>query len=116
MQIVLKLCDSSVYGELLVFSRLSNGQDVTVLMLALIQLSGPWTPTRIGVMGHALVKETEVVRKHPQGSYLEHIMDMFIRTNSDAAVRTVLFAYRISESSNCYEFFKILYLTVFINW
>ena len=109
MQIVLKLCDSSVYGELLVFSRLSNGQDVTVLMLALIQLSGPWTPTRIGVMGHALVKETEVVRKHPQGSYLEHIMDMFIRTNSDAAVRTVLFAYRISESSNCYEFFKILY-------
>ena len=111
LQIILQLQQQSEAALSLHRLRIKTAMDVTVLMVALVQLKSIWIEPRFKMMAWVLLQKTmTLIKRRDQQLSLTSCMQLFFVTSPKETLECVLRAYCFSlESPATYSFFSLLY-------
>ena len=110
LQVILQLQEQSDASGLFRV-RIKTAMDLTVLMVALVQLKSRWTEPRLKVMAWVLLQKTiSIVKRRDQQLSLTSCMQLFFTTAPNEAVDCIVRAYRSSiDNPTNYAFFSTLF-------
>ena len=110
LQVILQLQEQSDASGLFRI-RIKTAMDLTVLMVALVQLKSRWTEPRLKVMAWVLLQKTiSIVKRRDQQLSLTSCMQLFFTTAPNEAVDCIVRAYRSSiDNPANYAFFSTLF-------
>lgn len=110
LQVILQLQEQSDVSTLFRI-RIKTAMDLTVLMVALVQLKSRWTEPRRKVMAWVLLQKTiSIVKRRDQQLSLTSCMQLFFTTAPNETVDCIVRAYRSSiDNPANYAFFSTLF-------
>ena len=110
LKIVLTLIHENQSANILISDHAKTACDVTILMIALVQLDGEWDDARKDVMCRVLMAKTMSLRQHKdQIRSLKICMQPFITEYPEVCTDCILKTYYSSFSKpECYPFFSLL--------
>ena len=110
LKIVLTLIHENQSANILISDHAKTAGDVTVLMIALVQLDGEWDEARKDVMCRVLMAKTmSLKQRKEQIRSLTTCMQPFITKYPEVCSECILKTYYSSFSKpECYPFFNLL--------